>query len=231
MFEIFDEQDGVLRQDTAGNIIITNENNLEGGRISMSWDERYSEPGFAYGTAPNEFLRSVVNRIPQGNILSLAEGEGRNAVYLASLGYQVTGVDGSQVGLHKAMELAAERGVAITTIHADLNEFEIEPEKWDGIITCYCHVPSAIRIPLHHAAVRGLKPGGVFVLEGFSKEQISYGTGGPQSLDMLYSLEELRVELAGLELVHAVKLERDVREGRCHTGIASVVQILGIKTT
>jgi len=72
----------------------------------MNWNERYREPGFAYGTAPNEFLVSVVDRIPQGKILSLAEGEGRNAVYLASLGYQVTGVDGSEVGLRKAVELA-----------------------------------------------------------------------------------------------------------------------------
>ena len=195
----------------------------------MDWDERYSEPGFAYGTAPNEFLASVADRIPRGKILSLAEGEGRNAVYLASLGYQVTGVDGSEVGLRKAGELATERGVSITTIHADLSTFEIVPGQWDGIIACYCHVPSAIRIPLHQAAVRGLKPGGVFVLEAFSKEQLSYGTGGPQSLDMLMSLDELQQELAGLEFVHAVQIERKVQEGRGHTGLASVVQILAFK--
>ena len=195
----------------------------------MNWNERYREPGFAYGTAPNEFLISVVDRIPQGKILSLAEGEGRNAVYLASLGYQVTGVDGSEVGLRKAVELATERGVAITTIQADLSEFEIEPEQWDGIIACYCHVPSAIRIPLHRAAVRGLKPGGVFVLEAFSKEQLAYDTGGPKSLDMLMSLDDLKRELAGLEIIHAVKMERDIREGRGHTGLSSVVQILAVK--
>ena len=196
----------------------------------MNWDERYSEPGFAYGTAPNEFIALVADKIPQGKILSLAEGEGRNAVYLASLGYQVTGVDGSEVGLHKAMELAAERGVSITTIHADLNEFEIEREQWDGIIACYCHVPSAIRIPLHQAAVRGLKPGGVFVLEAFSKEQLAYGTGGPQSVDMLMSLDDLKRELAGLEFIHAVQIEREVREGSGHTGLASVVQVLALKS-
>jgi SAM-dependent methyltransferase len=195
----------------------------------MDWDERYSEPGFAYGTAPNEFLESVVDRIPPGNILSLAEGEGRNAVYLASLGYQVTGVDGSEVGLRKALALAAERGVTITTIHADLSEFEIAPEQWDGIISCYCHVPSTIRIPLHHAAVHGLKSGGIFVLEAFSKDQLAYNTGGPQSLDMLMSLDELIQELAGLEFIHAVQMERNVREGSRHTGLASVVQVIGIK--
>ncbi|MBT0666488.1 methyltransferase domain-containing protein [Geobacter pelophilus] len=195
----------------------------------MNWDERYSEPGFSYGIAPNEFLVSVVDRIPNGRILSLAEGEGRNAVYLASLGYQVTGVDGSEVGLRKAAKLALERGVTITTIHADLSTFEIEPEVWDGIVAIYCHLPSAIRIPLHQAAVRGLKPGGAFVLEAFSKDQLPYDTGGPKSLDMLMSLDDLKQELAGLEFVHAVQMEREVLEGRGHTGLASVVQVLGIK--
>ncbi len=196
----------------------------------MNWDERYSEPGFVYGTDANEFLVSVVNQIPRGKILSLAEGEGRNAVYLASLGYDVTGVDGSEVGLHKAQALAVERGVAITTIHADLSHFEIGHEQWDGIIASYCHVPSAIRIPLHHAAVRGLKPSGVFVLEAYSKEQLTYDTGGPQSLDMLMSLDDVKRELAGLEFRHAVQVEREVREGSRHTGLASVIQIVGIKS-
>jgi SAM-dependent methyltransferase len=195
----------------------------------MNWDERYSEPGFAYGSAPNEFLASVVDRIPKGRVLSLAEGEGRNAVYLAALGYEVTGVDGSEVGLRKAMELAAERGVTITAVQADLSGFEIETEQWDGIIACYCHVPSEIRIPLHQAAARGLKTGGVFVLEAFSKEQLAYNTGGPQSLDMLMSLNELKRELSGLEFIHAVQIEREVREGSRHTGLASVVQVLARK--
>lgn len=195
----------------------------------MNWNERYSEPGYAYGTEPNEFLVSVVTSIPRGKILSLAEGEGRNAVYLASLGYEVTGVDGSEVGLSKARKLATDRGVSITTIHADLGAFEIGENRWDGIVACYCHVPSEIRIPLHQAAVRGLKAGGVFVLEAFSKDQLSYGTGGPQSLDMLMSLDELQRELAGLEFRHALQLERDVREGSRHTGLASVVQILAVK--
>lgn len=195
----------------------------------MNWDERYSEPGFAYGTAPNEFLVSVAERIPHGRILSLAEGEGRNAVYLASLGYEVLAVDGSAVGLRKAAGLAQERGVAIATQVADLGDFRIDPEEWDGIVSCYCHLPSTIRVLLHRAAVRGLKPGGVFILEAFTKKQLAYGTGGPQSLDMLMSLDELKRELAGLEFIRAVEIERNVREGSKHTGLASVVQILAVK--
>lgn len=195
----------------------------------MNWDDRYREAGFTYGIAPNEFLVSVIDKIPPGKILSLAEGEGRNAVYLAARGFQVTGVDGSEVGLRKAVELATARGVTIRTIHADLSEFAIAPEEWDGIIACYCHTPSVIRKALHQAAVRGLKPGGVFVLEAFSKEQLAYSSGGPQSPDMLMSLDEIKEELTGLEFFHAVRIEREVQEGRGHTGLASVVQLLGIK--
>ena len=196
---------------------------------TTNWDERYSEPGFTYGTTPNEFLVSVVNRLPHGKILTLAEGEGRNAVYLAFLGYEVTAVDASAVGLNKAKQLAAEREVSFNMVVADLGTFLIEPEHWSGIVSCFCHLPSAIRIPLHRAVVQGLKPGGVFVLEAFSMEQLAYGTGGPQSLDMLISLDDLKRELAGLDFVHAATVVRALREGRGHTGLASVVQLLGIR--
>lgn len=195
----------------------------------MNWDDRYREPGFAYGVEPNDFLVSVAPLFPKGRILSLAEGEGRNAVYLAGLGHDVTAVDASLVGLQKAQELAARKGVAITTLHADLAEFEIGESQWDGIVACYCHLPSAIRLQVHAAVVRGLKPGGRFVLEGFSKDQLAYDTGGPKSLDMLMSVDELKQELTGLDFLRAVQLEREVVEGTKHTGRASVVQVLAAK--
>jgi len=172
---------------------------------------------------------AVTATIPRGRILSLAEGEGRNAVYLASLGCKVTAVDGSAVALRKAEALAAERGVSITAIVADLGQFRILPEHWDGIVSCYCHIPSSIRPVLHRAVVRGLKPGGVFVLEAFSKQQLAYNSGGPQDSDLLMSLDELKRELTGLEFIRAATLEREVQEGSRHTGLASVVQILARK--
>lgn len=198
---------------------------------TTNWDERYREPGYSYGTMPNDFLVAVESRIPHGRILSLAEGEGRNAVYLASQGYRVTAVDASAVGLCKAEALAAEHGVSITTIVADLGEFRIEPNQWDGIISCYCHISSTIRARLHHGVVNGLKPGGVFVLEAFSKEQLAYDSGGPRDLDLLMALDDLKRELAGLEFIRAATLERDVIEGTRHTGRASVVQIFAVKPT
>lgn len=193
------------------------------------WDERYSQSGYVYGTEPNEFLAEAAVRIPPGPVLSLGEGEGRNAAYLASLGHRVTAVDQSEVGLAKAQRLAAERGLTIETMPADLADFPIQPGAWAGIVSIFCHLPRQIRVPPYAAAVRGLRPGGVFVLEAYTPQQIGRGTGGPQDPDMLVSLADLSAELAGLEFVHARELEREVREGQYHTGVASVAQVIGVR--
>ncbi len=193
------------------------------------WDERYSQPGFAFGTEPNEFLVAAAGRIPVGPVLSLGEGEGRNAAYLASLGHRVVAVDQSEVGLAKARRLAADRGLTIETVCADLEGYPIEPGAWAGIVSIFCHLPRRVRVPLYAAAVRGLRPGGILVLEAYTPEQIGRGTGGPQDPDMLMSLAGLIEELAGLELIHARELDREVREGAYHTGAASVVQVVGLR--
>lgn len=191
------------------------------------WDERYSQDGYVYGVEPNEFLAAWAGRIPAGPVLSLGEGEGRNAAHLASLGHRVVAVDQSEVGLAKARRLAADRGLSIETVPADLEHFPIEPGAWAGIVSIFCHLPRRIRVPLYAAAVRGLQPGGMLVLEGYTPQQIGRGTGGPQDPDMMPSLSDLIEELAGLELIHAQELDRDVREGAYHTGVASVVQVIG----
>ena len=193
------------------------------------WNQRYDTPTYVYGTEPNSFLAAVAHHIPQGRVLSLGEGEGRNAVYLASLGHDVTGVDSSEVGLAKAQKLAASRGLRITTLVKDLTELMIEPLAWGGIVSIFCHLPAAARKRLHAAVVAGLKPGGVFILEAYTPRQLTYGTGGPKSPDLLVPLEELRDELEGLRLVHAVEKERSVVEGELHTGLAHVVQISAMK--
>lgn len=193
------------------------------------WDERYGRPGFAYGTEPNEFLAAVAARIPVGATLSLGEGEGRNAAFLAGLGHRVTAVDQSEVGLAKARGLAAERGLSIATVRADLGEFAIAEGAWDGVVSIFCHLPRRIRAPLYAAAVRGLRPGGVFVLEAYTPAQLGRGTGGPREPDLLADLPTLREELAGLEFERAAALDRDVREGAFHTGVAAVVQIVGVR--
>lgn len=197
--------------------------------MQMTWDERYGADDYAYGTEPNGFLASVAERIPKGKVLCLAEGEGRNAVYLASLGYEVTAVDSSAVGMAKANKLAKERGVQIKTIVADLAQFDIERESWDGIVSIFCHVPPAIREPLHRKVVAGLKHGGVLVLEAYRPKQIEYGTGGPPVPELTMTLDSLNRELEGLEFQHAQELDRDVTEGLYHTGTGAVVQVVAVK--
>ena len=193
------------------------------------WDERYSATDYAYGVEPNDFLRSVADRIPPGPVLCLAEGQGRNAVYLASLGHEVLAVDQSAVGLARARELAASRRVTIATQAADLDSFDITPGAWSGIVAISSHLPPALRARVFGAAVRGLAPGGAFVLEAYTPRQLEYRTGGPQDVTLLMTLEALRTELAGLRIEHGVEMERDVHEGEHHRGRSAVVQILAFK--
>jgi SAM-dependent methyltransferase len=193
------------------------------------WDERYSTEEYAYGEDPNEFLKYNFNAIPRGRVLSLAEGEGRNAVFLARQGYTVTAVDGSQVGLSKARKLAEKNGVEIELVHADLAEFDIGENRWDGIVSIFCPLPSALRKEMHKKVVAGLKPGGVFLLEAYTPDQLRYGTGGGKSADTMTSKESLLRELDGLTFSRLIELEREVIEGTYHTGLGSVVQAIATK--
>ncbi|MCB9680567.1 MAG: class I SAM-dependent methyltransferase [Alphaproteobacteria bacterium] len=197
--------------------------------VKQFWDERYAEADYAYGTAPNDFLVSVADRIPRGPVLCLAEGQGRNAVWLAARGHDVTAVDQSPVGMARAAELAAARGVPLHTVVADLAELPIAAGAWSGIVSISAHVPPPVRRAVHAAVVQGLAPGGVFVLEAYTPAQVGRGTGGPPVAELTMTLEGLRAELAGLTFLHAVETEREVREGRYHSGMAAVVQVLARK--
>jgi SAM-dependent methyltransferase len=195
-----------------------------------SWDERYAASSYYYGTAPNEFLYERFSVIPPGGeVLCLGEGEGRNAVFLAERGYRVMALDQSVVGLNKAEQLATAKGVSIATVAVDLERYRIEPGRWDGIVSIWCHLPRSLRAAVHGQVLAGLKPGGIFFLESYTPAQIAYGTGGPPSVDLLPSLAELRPQLEGLDLVHAIERERIVQEGRGHTGLSAVVQIIARK--
>lgn len=196
----------------------------------MNWDERYAEPEFVYGTAPNDFLAQHVGQLPAGgNVLSLAEGEGRNAVFLAQRGFRVTAVDGSAIGLEKARQLAARSGVEIETIVSDLAVFDLGVNRWDGVVSIWCHVPSAVRARLHRAAVAALRPGGVLLLESYTPKQLEHKTGGPPSADFLTTRAELERQLSGLEFVSCEEETRDVHEGKYHNGTSAVVQLIARK--
>jgi SAM-dependent methyltransferase len=193
------------------------------------WDERYNAEEYAYGKKPNEFLEASISSIPKGRVLSLAEGEGRNAVFLAKQGYSVTAVDASLVGLNKGRKLAEENGVAVEFIHADLAEYDLGENKWDGIVSIFCPLPSLLRKELYKKVEAGLKRKGVFLLEAYTPEQLKHGTGGGNSVDLMQSKESLGLELPGLNFKHLIELERDVVEGIYHTGMGAVVQAIASK--
>ena len=195
----------------------------------VMWDERYDSEQYAYGKEPNDFLAQQYQQLPKGNVISLAEGEGRNAVFLAKMGYSVTAVDGSKVGLEKAAKLAIEHNVNIELIHADLAEFDFGEAKWDAVVSIYCPLPSAVRSAVYKRAVKGLKPGGVFLLEAYTPEQINYNTGGGPSADTKTSKSDLEDDLTGLSFVNLEELKREVFEGSYHTGLASVLQAIAKK--
>ena len=199
------------------------------------WDQRYNEEGFAYGIDPNDFLKSEYSRIPKGGrVLCLAEGEGRNAVFLAKQGYTVTAVDQSSVGLEKAKALAIENGVQISTVVADLADYDFGNEVWDGIVSIAAHVPPKLRKKLHGQVVNSLKKGGVFVLEAFTARHIELdGIGGPppSRKKMFMSLEELESELDGLDFVVGSEIERNISEGKYHLGESAVVQVVACKAS
>lgn len=194
------------------------------------WDARYAEPGFAYGTEPNDFLSANAAVLPAGGrVLSLAEGEGRNAVFLAKRGFRVTAVDSSAVGLEKARQLARQEGVSIETVVADLGQYDLGTSCWDGIVSIWCHVPPPLRVRLHRAAVEALRPNGVLLLESYTPKQLEYKTGGPPAGELMMTLAQLEQELAGLEFIHAEERTREVHEGKYHNGMSAVVQVIAKK--
>lgn len=197
------------------------------------WDQRYSEEGFVYGSAPNDFLSSEYSRIPTGGrVLCLAEGEGRNAVFLAKHGYAVTAVDQSSVGLEKAKKLAHENGVEISMVVADLADYDLGHDYWDGIVSISAHVPPDVRLKLHNQVAHSLTKCGVFILEAYTERQLKMdGVGGPppHNKGLFMSLHELRSELINLDFVIGREVVRNISEGKLHQGESAVVQVVACK--
>ncbi|MEZ9200464.1 class I SAM-dependent methyltransferase [Shewanella sp. 10N.286.54.B9] len=194
------------------------------------WDQRYSNSEYAYGTQVNDFLKDNYHVIPQGKILSLGEGEGRNAVFLAKAGFSVTAVDSSIVGLIKAKQLAKLNNVSIETIHADLADYDLGENQWDGIISIFCPLPSSIRQRLYSKLHRSLKRGGSFLVEAYTPAQIQRNTGGGKNADVLQTKQTLSSEITQLSMVYLQEQQREVHEGVYHTGLGAVVQAIATRT-
>lgn len=192
------------------------------------WNERYAGDEFVYGTEPNAFLVEQAHLLT-GPVLSLAEGEGRNAVFLASRGLDVLGVDSSEVGLAKAQKLAASRGVTIRTLVADLATYDPPANTFGGVVSIFAHLPSEVRRRLYPLVERALKPGGYLVLEAYTPSQLARQTGGPKDPDMLPTAADLTASFPNCEPIVCREIDREVVEGQYHTGVASVVQFVARK--
>ncbi len=194
------------------------------------WNERYAGDEYVYGTEPNAFLAKHTGML-SGPVLSLGEGEGRNAVFLASLGLNVHGVDGSEVGLAKALALAQSKAVKIQTEVADLGVFEPGENCYGSVVSISAHLPSAMRRRLYPLVERCLRIGGIILLEAYTEDQLARDTGGPKDPDMLMTRDKIEREFPNFEPILLRELEREVSEGKYHTGIASVIQFIGKKKT
>ena len=192
------------------------------------WDERYAAPGFAYGIGPNRWLEARASDIrPGGRVLSLGEGEGRNAVWLAEQGFSVDAVDASAVGLEKARELAARRGVRIRTQVDDLATYRPDPGAYDALVLVFVHLPPTIRSLVHAAGARALRPGGVLIIEAFTPSQLGRPSGGPRQADLLYEVATLRSDFPGVDWQVLEEAEIELDEGPFHRGTAAVVHGVG----
>jgi len=191
------------------------------------WNERFALEAYAYGIQPNDFLKEHEVYLPRnGKVLCMAEGEGRNAVFLAKRGHQVTGVDYSEEGRVKALGLAEIEEVEIDYVISDLADYDFGIDKWDAVVFVFAHTESALRHKLYARIQQSLKPDGVFLLEAYTPEQPKYGTGGPRAIDLLIPISELNEHFEGYTTIRAHEVEREIYEGDFHTGLSSVSQFL-----
>jgi SAM-dependent methyltransferase len=175
-----------------------------------AWDERYSGPDLVWGAGPNRFLTAEAAALPVGRAVDLGTGEGRNAIWLAERGWQVTAVDFSAAGLARAARLAAERDVKADWVQADLLDYQPEPGGYDLVLIAYIHLPAITLARLFRAAAAAVAPDGTLLVIGHDRDNITRGHGGPPDPDRLYTPAAVTAELAGLTVRRAEQVTRPV---------------------
>lgn len=195
------------------------------------WNQRYSGDRFFYGTAPNAFLAAQAQRLQPGQqVLAVADGEGRNGVWLARQGLEVTAVDFSPVAVEKARSLAGQYGVSVRHEVGDLFEWAWPENRYDAVVAIFIQfVAPAQRQDLNRLMLRALKPGGLLILQGYRPKQLEYGTGGPSSAENLYTSETLRQEFAAMEILHLAEHDDEICEGEGHCGMSALVDLVARK--
>jgi cyclopropane fatty-acyl-phospholipid synthase-like methyltransferase len=196
--------------------------------MATSWDERFAGEEYLYGTAPNRWLEAQAGHLTPGSrVLSLAEGEGRNGVWLATRGHRVEAVDGSRVGMEKARRLAEARGVTIQTTVADLGQYQPAPGAYDAVIWIFLHLAPPLRALVFSRAQAALVPGGRLIMEVFTPRQLAFTSGGTRQVEALYEPEAVRRGFPEVDWEVLVEEEIDLDEGPLHRGRAAVVRGLG----
>lgn len=195
------------------------------------WDDRYNHEGFLFGTEPADFLTREAWRIPAAaRVLAVADGEGRNSVYLAEGGHDVTAMDSSAVGLEKARALARSRGASVDFRQADISNWPWTPEAFDAVVAIFIQfAPPEMRAQIFEGMARTLRPGGLLLLHGYAPRQVAYGTGGPPSPENMYTPEMLREAFDTFEPLHVADYDATIQEGTGHAGLSGLVDFVARK--
>jgi 2-polyprenyl-3-methyl-5-hydroxy-6-metoxy-1,4-benzoquinol methylase len=202
--------------------------------MNEKWNNRYGKKEFAYGEQPNNYLKEQLNKIPAGKILFPAEGEGRNAVYAAALGWKVFAFDLSIEGKKKAMQLAGKHQVEIDYEVGEFQSLTYPANQFDAIALIYAHFPADKKSSYHKTLTSFLRPGGIVIFEAFSKRHLDYNSknenvGGPKVLGVLFSIAEIKSDFNDFEIIELVEQEIDLSEGLFHNGKGSVIRFVGQK--
>ena len=198
------------------------------------WDDRYQESGYAYGDQPNEYLKEQLKKFEPKQILFPAEGEGRNAVFAATLGWQTYAFDISEAGRKKAMALAEKQNVKIDYQVGELASLKYKDEAFDAIGLIYAHFPADVRVDILATLSKLLKKNGIIIFEAFSKSHLEYvnkdaNVGGPKDINMLFSIDEIKSYFNNYTIIELVEQEIELNEGNYHNGIGSVIRFVGRK--
>lgn len=194
------------------------------------WDEKFNKKEFIYGLEPNEFLKTKLSKFDQSSkILFPCEGEGRNSVFAAKLGFNVFAFDSSIIGKQKALNLAKQENVEVNYQLDDANNIEYPENDFDIIASIYAHFPIDVRKSIHHKFIQWLKPGGIIIIEAFNPKQINLDSGGPKKLEMLYDTELLKNDFVSMEIQTLEETEAILNEGLLHKGKAELIRFVAKK--
>jgi len=195
------------------------------------WDERYATDEYLFGTAPNAFLAREVHRLGSGSkVLVVADGEGRNSVFLAQHGHRVVATDVSERALEKAQRLAERRGVEVDYRQVDLAEWKWPEKAFDAVVGIFIQFAGPeLREDIFDGIHRSLKPGGVLLLEGYREEQLTYETGGPPNIENLYTEESLRRAFTNWDIELFETYDAEINEGQGHSGNSALIDLIARK--